>query len=314
MPIRVNLPDGGVANFPDGTPPAEIEQALASYGKPAAALPADATRGMMRPDNVTDKPKTPGILSRAGAAVDQVLKMGPTNGGVTDPKTGKPIQVLGTEAIPAWAQPTSTGGSAALEAIAAFNPAEAMATAGQAIRKAPGIIARAVPSRARAGASIDAAVTAAKDVPVVGDKLNSALDEIMQYDRIERIPMAVRELVTEMKKSKRGPFDVEVARRFYPAISRGSVAEWNNLTPNMQRLVGGLRATLDDAITGAADTVGAGEQYASGMKEFARASKWSRRADEVKPVAKKLLGKAAGGAATAAGAGTVWRALFGGGD
>lgn len=35
MPIRVNLPDGSVANFPDGTPPAEMEKAIADHGQQA---------------------------------------------------------------------------------------------------------------------------------------------------------------------------------------------------------------------------------------------------------------------------------------
>lgn len=40
MPIRVNLPGGDVANFPDGTPPAEIERALAAHtSQPAAEEP-----------------------------------------------------------------------------------------------------------------------------------------------------------------------------------------------------------------------------------------------------------------------------------
>lgn len=161
-----------------------------------------------------------------------------------------------------------------------------------AVKGVPGILARAAgASKVRGGANIAAAVAAAKDVPLQTPGIQAAIDEMMQYSGIENVPRVARSLG---KRIASGPLSVEKARLYYPAVSRGSAAEGARLTPNMQRLLGGLKAPLNEAITAAAETVGKGEQYASGMKEYARGSKVARFASEnaapaLKAALKRLL-------------------------
>lgn len=195
---------------------------------------------------------------------------------LTDPETGQPIRVMGSPGI-----------------------IQAAATSGVnlpgAVKGIPGVLAKGLGiSKARAGANIAEAVTAAKDVPLnVATSIEQPLAEIMRFKGIERLPMAVRSLAKELQSG--APLTVETARKYYPAISRMSASEFATLTPNMQRLVGGLRAAMNTGITDAAETVGKGAQYASGMREYARAGKAAKLAKR----AAQVSGVAGGGYAAA---------------
>ncbi len=158
--------------------------------------------------------------------------------------------------------------------------------------KGPGVIARGLGiSKARAGANIAEAVAAAKDVPLdVATSIGGPLKEIMGYKGIETVPMSVRSLSKAVESGQ--PLTVELARKYYPAISRMSANEFASLTPNMQRLVGGLRAAMNEGITASAETVGKGAQYAAGMKEYARAGKVGKMVESVTPAAESALRKA----------------------
>jgi len=82
MPIRVNLPDGSVANFPDGMPPAEIEKALqAHHAQQPSANDSDFAR------MVLGQPKPANEWGRAAALTgrDVVEGVAGTAGIVTDP-------------------------------------------------------------------------------------------------------------------------------------------------------------------------------------------------------------------------------------
>lgn len=52
MAIEVELPDGTVVEFPDGTPPAVMEKALASYRAPEQRVSADAEFARLQRENV----------------------------------------------------------------------------------------------------------------------------------------------------------------------------------------------------------------------------------------------------------------------
>ena len=183
-----------------------------------------------------------------------------------------------------------------------------------ALKAVPGVIAGAKAaaarglgiSGARGGENINAAVEAGKAAALDVSELSKTVGDIMQFDRIETIPMAVRTLSRRLADAAKGDINVEEARRFYPSISRTSMDEWGKLTPAMQRRMGELRAVLDRSLKGAMDTVGKGEQYASGMKEYARSGKAAKTYEKtLKPAAKRTIGfllkAGAGGSAAKAG-------------
>ena len=69
-----------------------------------------------------------------------------------------------------------------------------------------------------------------------------------------------------------------------------------------------MRQALQAALTEAAGTVGKASEYASGMKEYARAAKASKLTSEHLPAVVKAAGKAVG---VRAGRALGWK-LFGG--
>jgi hypothetical protein len=254
-------------------PSMEAAAAAVAPHREATPPPASATIGMMAPSTATSEPPT-------GTLMDLI-----------PPREERRRDMQAYEGSLSLAVPT---------------PAPAVVAS--AAKGAPGVIARAAGiSKARAGQNIEQAVTAAKDVAVnTTDDLAKAVNTIMQYDRIETIPMAVRTLARRLgavgKAGGLDSFTVEEARRFYPGISRMSADEFGKLTPNMQRLVGQLKGTLDQTIKASADVVGKGAQYASGMKEYAMAGKLTGLVNNnMKPAMAKALRYLLGG--TAAGAG-----------
>lgn len=281
MPIFTVEIDGHQYDLEGDHEPSEAEARAAIGGqapKQATAPPAAATRGMAQPSTMQPPAEQP--------LMDRLLH-GPK---VTDPRNGEPIQVLGDPGM--LANISTVGGFGSIKGV-------------------PGILARAAGmSKAQGGENIAQAVTAAKDVPLQTPGIQAAVDEMMQYSGIENVPRVVRSLAKRL--STGDPFLVQKARLYAPAISRGSANEFAGLTPNMQRLLGGLKGPLNEAITAAAETVGKGEQYASGMKEYARASKAAKTMNEtVKPLARRLANKGAEGAALTAGGGALYKLLFG---
>jgi len=261
--------------------PSEAE-ARAAVGATAAPLappkratppPASATIGMLQPSTATTSDRVPSVFG---------FPMKPELAQMTDG-----VEVMGQ---PIGPLPT-TGAIGAVKAV-------------------PGILARAAGiSKVRGAANIAEAVNAAKAVPIDPAQVAAAADEMMQFKGIERVPMVVRKLVTELQQ---GPMNVERARQFYPALSRMSANDFASLTPNMQRLVGGLKGVFNEAITDAAATVGKGAQYASGMKEYARAGRAAQTYEKtVKPLAARLLRRGAEGAAATAGGTALYKLLFG---
>ncbi len=248
-----------------GEPEDNIRLVIQHYGQSqpqGTAPPAFASAGMARPDTATSPPPT-------GKLIDLVKQ-------TPDERTTEMRRYI--DALP-MAVPTTGAVSIA--------KAGAGAVKGAAEGTTDFLTKLAGANKARGAANIADAVTAAKDVPVPASDIATAGDRMMQFKGIERVPMAVRKLVGELHA---GPITVERARQYYPAISRMSANEWNSLTPNMQRLIGSVRGEMNTAITAAADTVGKGEQYASGMKEFARGAKLGRYVDtSVKPAVKTAL-------------------------
>lgn len=260
MPIYTVEIDGKQYDLEGDHPPSEAEarSAVGSVApQQATPPPASATIGMMAPSTKTSRAPTGTLMDYVPPPAERERDMGRM-----------------VDALP----------------LAVATPSAPAIVAGA--KSVPGVLARAAGiSKVRAGANIAEAVDVAKAVPIDPAHVAAAADDMMQFKGIERVPMVVRKLVTELQQ---GPMNVERARQFYPALSRMSANDFASLTPNMQRLVGGLKGVMNEAITDAAATVGKGAQYASGMKEYAKAGKaaatWENK---VKPAAgtalKKLL-------------------------
>lgn len=90
------------------------------------------------------------------------------------------------------------------------------------------------------------------------------------------------------------PLTFEEARDYASTISKLSANEFGKLAPVVQREVGAMRQALQTALTEAAGTVGKAGEYASGMKEYARAAKASKLASEHLPAVVKSVAKATG--------------------
>jgi polyhydroxyalkanoate synthesis regulator phasin len=192
---------------------------------------------------------------------------------------------------------------------AADNPKTTLATAaiGPAISHAPKVMEagkRLVGlSSQRAGSNIQAAMTAAKDVPVKVDALTEPLVRSLELQATgSRMPRVVTQL---MRRTDQGPLSFREGQDFVSSLSRLSTNERNAVTPQMQRQLVELRDAVRRQLTESAEQVGAGQQYASGVKEYAKAA----RAAEAVKKAKKVAGPAAAGAA---GAGLLYRLLGGG--
>jgi hypothetical protein len=85
-------------------------------------------------------------------------------------------------------------------------------------------------------------------------------------------PRSVRKFVQRITDPNKGPLTYEEARNFYSTISKLSADEQQRMPGNMKRLVGQLRADLDESITAAAARRGKGPEYTQAMKDYRRAS------------------------------------------
>lgn len=109
-----------------------------------------------------------------------------------------------------------------------------------------------------------------------------------------RMPRVASQLMQRITNPDAGDLTFGEARDFYSNLSRMSANEFNSLNPTMQRQMGAMKEALHQALTAAAETVGKGEQYASGIKEYAdsarAAARWN---DTIKPTLWKSLRRVA---------------------
>ena len=87
------------------------------------------------------------------------------------------------------------------------------------------------------------------------------------------MPRMVSRFLQRTTDPTKGPLEFAEGRDFYSNVSRLSGDEFNRLTGPIKREVGNLRTSLHDSLKGAADTVGMGDDYAKGMREYAQAAK-----------------------------------------
>lgn len=172
---------------------------------------------------------------------------------------------------------------------AADHPGMTLASAAVpvAIQKVPGLMARGLGvSSARAAQNLEEAATAAKGVPINTEQVGQQGLRAMDLQATgARMPRAATQFMRRVTDPEQGAMPFEEARDFYSNLSRLSANEYGSLNPTMQRQIALMKQALHEALTEGAESVGKGGQYASGIKEYARAAKFASGA--------KSAGKAA---------------------
>jgi hypothetical protein len=177
---------------------------------------------------------------------------------------------------------------------------------------------KAIPNSQRAATKFATVMGAAKTVPVDIEAPGQVALRIQQLaERGGTMPRMVRQFASRITDPNQGPLTYGEARDFASNISRLSADEYNRLTPVIQREVGNLRASLNDAVGQAADAAGQGDTYRSAMSEYARSKSLQDTLGSIKKGATKALpwglGIGAGGTATYA-AKKLIDLLMGGGN
>jgi len=262
MPIRVNLPDGSVANFPDGTAPAEIEAALSSFSKKETPAPDFATAGQIAPSTPKSLPATPHLIDLLGPEAERKA-------------SAKADMAAMIKQLPA-----------------AVGPGGDMVTNG--VTSTPGIIARTLGiSKERAVQNMQGALNAAGNAPIDVSKVQPLLDATQADAKLLGSRKAVGGLADMISN---GPIAAPAGHKAASAF--GELTTVQSVKPTMRRDFGMLSKALRAATAEATDSaatynLGANAepgQYMSGVDEFRRAMlarKWAQRI---------------GGAAAAAGA------------
>jgi hypothetical protein len=181
---------------------------------------------------------------------------------------------------------SATGmGQAGAEAV--DNPKTTLATS--ALGAAAPIVADALPNAARAGAKFQSVMSTAKDIPIdISGPGNAALRILQLSERGGGVPpRPVMQFAQRVTNPKKPPMTYDEARDFASNISRLSANEFNRLTPVVHREVAGLRVALNKAVGEAASQAGRGSDYASAMKEYARAMQMKNVADKLWAGAKR---------------------------
>jgi hypothetical protein len=133
-----------------------------------------------------------------------------------------------------------------------------------------------LPSKARAGETLQDIRSAASDVPV---RPMNAWPEIERFQELTKRGGSTAKPVTQLSSRlqnmvrlpQQGDFTFPEARDFYSNISSQSAEDVSRLNPIMRRQMGAIRSGMHQDLTDAAGTIGRGDEYADAVKEYARA-------------------------------------------
>lgn len=139
----------------------------------------------------------------------------------------------------------------------------------------------------------DAAKSGSVNVGVEGPGAQG-LRMLELQDRGGSLPRVVTQFMRRITDPEGAPMSFAEGRDFYSNLSRLSANEFGRLNPVMQRQLGAMREALHTALTDAAGTVGMGEQYAGGIREYAKAAAAAKRWEQLQPAIKGALLKLAG--------------------
>jgi hypothetical protein len=166
----------------------------------------------------------------------------------------------------------------------------------------PGVMAKGLGiSKTRAAQNLGAAAEAAKGAAVNAEMPGQVALRIGELgERGASVPRVVQRFAQRITDPNKGPLTFEEARDYYSNISRLSASDYSKLNGPVKRELAQMKQYLDEAIKATAEGAGKGKEYASGMKEYARAAKAQGMLDDAKDivtpgrVAKYGLGLGAG--------------------
>ncbi len=266
----IHLPDGSYAAFPADLSDDKIAAALAQFkAAPEAPVGPSATDRAISaaipflPHDVS-KGVAKGALSTASGLAHLLLPEAAEN-------------VLSKARQAAGLPPVS-------EMATADNPEQmigkGLETAAELAIPAGMAAKAALPSKASAAGKFQAVMGAAKDIPLdVQDAGAVALKIEQLAGRGGTMPRAVSKFLARVTDPAKAPMNYEEGRDWASNISRLSVDDFNRLTPVIKREMAGLRVALNKANAMAASKAGKGAEYASAMKEYARALKFQEFVD-----------------------------------
>lgn len=292
MPIYTVELDGKQYDLEGDHPPSEAEarDAIGSHEQPqpkqATPPPASATIGMIAA-STPNGGRNAGEMTEANWAAlspqDKMRNVLQWGGNVIAGMTG--MGGAGREAVE---NPKTTLAMAAVPGVISATTKRVPGVI-EAGRKVAGI------SKVRAGSNIEAAERAAQGVPVATEKVGQEGLRAMELQAAGgRMPQVASKFMQRVTDPSASDLTFEEARDFYSNLSRMSANEYGNLNPTMQRQIGLMKEALHQALTDAAGTVGQGEKYAAGIKEYADAGRAAARWEAAKPALRKAMLAAAG--------------------
>lgn len=168
----------------------------------------------------------------------------------------------------------------------------------------------ALPSKARAINTLNSVGNAARDVPMTMTETEPAVQNFRQYVKTGgRGSPVINKLVNRMAAEE--PMNFPEARKFYTNVSRASArpgflrrAIESPSAPDLRYNLGNVREAMGTDLTNAAESVGQGDKYTQGLREYANAAKLNRGMKIGGAIATEealrrsgILGKMAAGAA-----------------
>jgi hypothetical protein len=166
-----------------------------------------------------------------------------------------------------------------------------------------------LPSTEKAGKLLESVEQAAGHVPLDLKGPGKAAMEIVENAKSGGTrPKVIADFMRRISDQTRPPLTYAEARKFYEnAISKFAPdIHGNPLKGKPRYMLAKFAKSLDQAIQGAAEKVGKGQEYAEAMRKYHSASKFESAAKAAKSKAGRMAGAAAVGAAGAAGAKTAY--------
>lgn len=277
MPIRVQVPGHGVVEFPDGTAENDMRAAI---------------------DQLSGTPQRPGAMAR-GIQVAGDVAAGVAKGAAhTALDLGQAVHLIPgvTPMVDKLYGTPGLSDEAFTQARAQTsytNPAQMVGGGVETLAELaiPGAKAvEALPNAARAGRGFQEVMSAARHVPVDVNAPGQVALRIQELaDRGASMPMVVRKFLGRITDPAKADLTYEEARDFASNISRLSADEYGRLTPVIAREVASLRASLNQAIGGAAAKAGKLAEYRSAMSEYASAMHLQQMITDALEGAKRAL-------------------------
>lgn len=157
-------------------------------------------------------------------------------------------------------------------------------------------VKKAVPSQARAGATMKALSQEIGEHPVtITDDLSEALSRYQELvDNGNTQSTAVKKLLARVTDPDKGALTYDEARDFITKFGEMTADEKTSLTPTMQRQVSQVAKALKDSVAQTADNAGKLEAFIQSNKEYRNAKTIEKVLDWAKDTSAKGIAQKAG--------------------